>query len=178
MSDKYTHAAEGVRIFLGSISAEADTIGAKLNAYAERAGRITKQGSPAEFDTIIKGSAADLEFFAQRIESLLPEYRRNLELLTEGFAEKVKSLDPATDTEAQELEGMRRESRALAETARGVKAKVAVLRSNFVVVRDANHGRQLTQAAHRVITVIDDLFTAYEDLETFVLKVSFSANEK
>src|SRR2546423_5584109 len=138
MSNNYKRAEQEARWFFEHISAEADALNAKINSYADRMGRITKRENPAEFDAIIKGSAADLELFAQRIEALLPDYTRNLELLTEGFAETVKSLDPATDAGAQELEGMRREARALTETARGVKAKVTTLRNIFATLRDAN----------------------------------------
>jgi len=103
---------------------------------------------------------------------------RNIELLTEGFAETVSSLDPATDAGAQELEGMRREARALAGTARGVKTKVTTLRNIFVTLRDANHDHRLTQSAHRVISTVDNLFIAYEDFETLGLNVAFSADQK
>ena len=178
MSNNYKRAEQEARWFFEHISAEADALNAKINSYADRMGRITKRENPAEFDAIIKGSAADLELFAQRIEALLPDYTRNLELLTEGFAETVKSLDPATDAGAQELEGMRREARALTETARGVKAKVTTLRNIFATLRDANHDHRLTQSANRVISTVDNLFTAYEDLETFGLNVAFSADQK
>jgi hypothetical protein len=175
MSDKYTHAAERVRHFFARISAEADAIGADITAHAENLGRITKQDNPAEFDSILKESAADLDLFAQRIEDVIPSYQRNLELLTEGFTERIKSLQLATADEARELQAMRREAQALAGTANEVKAKVTALRSNFAIVRDSDHDPRLTKAAHRVITAIDNLFTAYEDLETFALNVCFSA---
>jgi len=178
MSDKYTNAAKGANQFFVRISSEADALTAKIDAYGDRAGRITKQQNPLEFEAIIKGSAADLELFALRIDQLLPEYRRNLELLTEGFSERVQSLDSATDTGAQELEGMRRKAQTLAETAREVKAKVTALRGNLASLRDAKLDQRLTQSANRVITTSETLFTAYEDLETFALKVSFSANQK
>jgi len=147
---------------------------------ADRVGKLTVfniGGNPAEFDAIIKESSDDLELFAQRLDELLPDYRRNLELLTKGFVERNKSLDPETNAGAQELEGMRREAVALAETATGVKAKVTALRANLASLRDANLGDRLTQSAHRVIRTVDDLLAAYEDLETFALKVCFSANK-
>ncbi len=176
--NEYTTAAEDVKRFFGRISVEADATNRKIDGYADRMGRITKQGNPAEFDAIIKGSAADFELFAHRIDELIPGYRRNLDLLTKGFDETVKSLDPATEAGARELEGMRRETKALAETAREVKAKVTALRGILAIMRDANHDPRLTQSARSVITTVDALFTAYEDLETFALKVSFSANQK
>jgi hypothetical protein len=178
MSDNYSHATEEVKRFFVRVSAEADDINAKINVYADRMGRITKQGDPAEFDAVIKGSADDLELFARRLDELLPDYRRNLELLTKGFVEHNESLNPATDVGGQESEGMRRESQKLAETATGVKAKVTTLRGIFAILRDKNYDHRLTQSTHRVIATIDDLFTAYEDLETFALKVSFSADQK
>jgi len=73
---------------------------------------------------------------------------------------------------------MRREARKLTETAREVKPKVAVLRHVFETLRDANHDPRLTQAARRLVALADDLSSAYEDLETLALKVSFSADEK
>jgi hypothetical protein len=178
MSDNYKRAEQATRRFFEQISSEADALNAKINSYADRMGRITKQQNPAEFDAIIQGSATDLGLFAQRIEALLPDYTRNVELLNQGFAETVKSLDPATDAGAQELEGMRREARALADTARGVKAKVTTLRNVFVTMRDANYDHRLTQSAHRVISTDDNLFAAYEDLETLGLNVAFAADQK
>jgi hypothetical protein len=178
MSDNYTHAAEEAKQFFVRISAESDALNAKINEYADRMGRITKQGNPAEFDAIMKEIAADLQVYAQRIERLLPDYRRNLELLTEGFVERNKSLDPATDAGAEELEGMRRVAQELAGTANGVKPKVTALRGILAIIRDSNHDYRLTQSANRVITTSDNLLTAYEDLETFALKVAFSANQK
>ncbi len=178
MSDKYTTAAEDVRRFFGRVSAETDATNGKINEYADRLGEITKQGNPAEWDAIMKESAADLEAYAQRVDGLLPDYRRNLELLTEGFDKTVKLLDPATDAGAQELEGMRRESQALAEVARGVKAKITTLRGILVVIRDANYDPRLTQAARTLITTTGSLLAAYDDFETFGLKISFSADQK
>jgi hypothetical protein len=66
---------------------------------------------------------------------------------------------------------MRREARKLTETAREVKPKVAVL-------RHANYDPRLTKAAQRLVVLTDDLSSAYEDLETLALKVSFSADQK
>lgn len=123
----------------------------------------------------MRESAVDFEAFAQRLSGLIPDYRRNLQLLTEGFTEKVKSLDSATEAGVHELEGMREEARGLTETASGVKGKVSVLRNNFTILRDANHDSRVTQAAHKVIAATDELFTAYEDLETFGLKIVFAA---
>jgi hypothetical protein len=116
--------------------------------------------------------------FAQRLDEPLPDYRRNLTLLTEGFEETVKRLDPATEAGANELEGMRREAQGLAETASGVKAKITGLRDTLAGMRDSNRDHRLTQSAHRVISMVDALLAAYEDLETFALKVSFSADQK
>src|SRR5690242_6809195 len=76
---KYAYAAEGARQFFVTLSVEADALNAKIIAYADRMGRITKQRNPAEFGAIIRGSANDLELFAQRIEALVPDYRRHLE---------------------------------------------------------------------------------------------------
>ena len=134
--------------------------------------------NPVEFDAIVKESAHDLEAFAQRIDQLIPDYRHNLELLTKGFDERAKSLDPATDAGARELENIRRAAEALAGTASGVKPKVGALRSNLTSLRNANLDHRLTQSANRVIITSDTLLTAYEDLETFALKVSFSADQK
>ena len=178
MSDDYTNAAEEATRFFGRVSAEADAVNAKIIGYAARLGRITKQGNPAEFDAIMNDSAADLELFAQRTEALLPDYRRNLELLTEGFDERVKSLDPDTKEEAQELQDMQRETQKLAGTAREVKPKITALRDQLTIIRDSNHDHRLTAAAHKVISASNTLFAAYEDLETFALKVSFSVDQK
>lgn len=178
MSDNYKNAAEGVKRFLERVSAESVEISAKIIAYADRMGRITQRENPAEFDAIIKGMAADLELFADRIDDLLPEYRRNLELLTEGFVERNKSLDPTTDAGAQELKGMRVKAQGLAETASGNKTRITALRGALTSLRDKDYDHRLTASAHRVISTVDDAFMAFEDLETFALKVSFSADQK
>lgn len=177
MSNNYAQAAERARQFFVSVSVEADALNAKINAHADRMVRITKQGNPAEFEAIISGSADDLELFAQRIESLLPDYRRDLELTGEGFDQTLKSLDLSTSAGMEELQGMRGEARNLTETAREVKTKVAVLRRVFEGLRDANHDPRLTKAARRLVALADDLTSAYEDLETLALKVSFSADQ-
>jgi len=178
MSDKYTYAAEEAEQFFVRVSTEADALTVKIDAYADRAGKITKRENPVEFDAIVKESAHDLEAFAQRIDQLIPDYRHNLELLTKGFDERAKSLDPATDAGARDLENIRRAAEALAGTASGVKPKVGALRGNLRSLRDANLDHRLTHSANRVIITSDTLLTAYEDLETFALKVSFSADPK
>jgi hypothetical protein len=160
------------------LSLEADALNVKINVHADRMGRISKQNNPAEYEAIIRGSANDLQLFAERIEALFPDYRRDLELITEGFDETLKSLDPSTSTGMEELRGMRCEAQKLTETAREVKPKVAVLRHVFETLRDANHDPRLTKAAHRLVALADDLSSAYEDLETLALKVSFSADQK
>jgi len=177
MTNNYGHAAERARQFFVSVSVEADALNAKISAHAAGMERISKQGNPDEFEAIISGSADDLELFGQRIESLLPNYRRNLELTSEGFDQTLKSLDRSTSTGMEELQGMRREARNLTETAREVKTKIAVLRSVFETLREANHDPRLTKAARRLIALADDLTSAYEDLETLALKVSFSADQ-
>src|SRR6185436_17174004 len=45
MSEDYRNAAEEVKGFFVHFSTHADAMNAKINAYAERAGRITKQGN-------------------------------------------------------------------------------------------------------------------------------------
>ena len=174
----YVHAAERARRFFMSISAEADALNAKINTYADRMGRITKQRNAAEFESIITASAADFELFAQRIEALLPDYRRDVELTTEGFDQTLKSLDASTSAGKQELKAMQHEAQKLAETARGIKPKVAVLRRVFEAMRDSNHDPRLTNAARRLVALADELNSAYEDLETLGLKVSFSTNQQ
>ena len=141
-------------------------------------GRITKQSNPAEFEAIINDSANGLQAFAHRIEALFPGYRRDIEFTTEGFDQTLKSLDSSTSAGIEELQRMRREARKLTETAREVKPKVAVLRHAFVALCDANYDPRLTKAAQRLVVLTDDLSSAYEDLETLALKVSFSADQK
>lgn len=161
--------------FFFSVSAETDALNTKINVYGDRMGKITKRGNPSEFEAIISGSASDLESYAQRIESLIPEYRRNLESTTDGFEQTIRSLDPSTTTGAQELASMGSEAQKLAETGRGVKAKVANFRKIVEVVRDSNHDPRLTRAANIVVAMTEHLSTTFEDLETLGLKVSFSA---
>jgi len=72
--------------------------------------RITNQSNRAEFEAIINSSANDLELFAQRIEVLFPDYRRDLELIAEAFDQTLKSLDPSTNAGRDELQSMRREA--------------------------------------------------------------------
>jgi hypothetical protein len=175
-TNNYAHAAERARQFFVSVSVEADALNTKISAHADRMGRISKQGHPDEFEAIISRSVEDLVLFAQRIEGLLPDYRSNLELTAEGFDQTLKSLDPSTSTGMEELQGMRREARNLTETAREVKTKVTVLRRVFEALRDANHDPRLTKAARRIVALADDLTSAYQDLETLALKVSFSAD--
>jgi len=177
VSENYAHAAEGARQFFVTLSIETDALNAKIIAYADRMGRITKQSNPAEFEAIINDSANDLQAFAHRIEALFPGYRRDIEFTTEGFDQCLKSLDSSTSA-GIELQGMRREARKLTETAREVKPKVAVLRHAFVALRDANYDPRLTKAAQRLVVLTDDLNRAYEDLETLALKVSFSVDQK
>ena len=177
-STNYAQAAERARRFFVSVSAEADALNAKIDVYADRMGRITKLASPAEFEAIIRGSVDDLDVFAQRIEALLPDYRRDVELTAEGFDQTLKSLDPSTMAGMEELQGMRREAGGLTQTAREVKTKIVVLRRVFEVLRDANHDPRLTKVAQRLIALADDLVSAYEDLETLALKVSFSVDQR
>lgn len=174
----YADLAERARQFFVTLSLEADALNVKINVHADRMGRISKQNNPAEYEAIIRGSANDLQLFAERIEALFPDYRRDLELITDGFDETLKSLDPSKSTGMEELRGMRREAQKLKETAREVKPKVAVLQHVFETLRDANHDPRLTKAAHRLVALADDLSSAYEDLETLALKVSFSADQK
>jgi hypothetical protein len=177
MSDNYKVVAQEAKRFFLRISAETDALNGKINEYSDRMGRITKQGNPGEFDAIMKESAADFQVYAQRIDGVLPDFHRNLGLLTEGFEAHINSLNRNTEAGVQELQDMRREAQSLAETARGVKPKIIGLRDVLTTLRDSNHDPRLTKAAHSVITTAAALFTAYEALETFALKVSFSADE-
>jgi HTH-type transcriptional regulator / antitoxin HigA len=172
----YAHAAERARQFFVTLSNEADALNAKITAHADRMGRITKERNPSEFAAIITGSATDLELFAQQIEAFLSNYRRDMELTTEGFDQTLKSLDRSTSAGMEELQGMRLESQKLTETAREVKTKVDDLRRVFEALRDAYHDPRLTKAARRLVALSNDLSSAYEDLETLALKVSFSAD--
>ena len=178
VSENYAHAAEGARQFFVTLSVETDALNAKIIAYADRMERITKQSNPAEFEAIINDSANGLQAFAHRIEALFPGYRRDIEFTTVGFDQTLKSLDSSSSAGIEELQGMRREARKLTETAREVKPKVAVLRHAFVSLRDANYDPRLTKAAQRLVVLTDYLSSAYEDLETLALKVSFSADQK
>src|SRR6185369_2458235 len=178
VSENYAHAAEGARQFFVTLSIETDALNAKIIAYADRMGRITKQSNPAEFEAIINDSANGLQAFAQRIEALVPGYRRDIEFTTEGFDQTLKSLDSSSSAGIEELQGMRREARKLTETAREVKPKVDVLRHAFVALRDANYDPRLTNATQRLVVLTDDLSSAYEDVETLALKVLFSADQK
>jgi hypothetical protein len=178
MNNEYSSAVGHIFQFFIRVDAEAVELNNKILSHADRMGRITKQGNPAEYDAIIDGMADDLELFARRIDELFPDYQRSLELVTLGFSERVAALDPATSTGAQELEGMRREARKLAETARGVQGKVTTLRNTLIILRDkpiSDH--RLSRSAQRVIRTSEELFTAYNDLETLALKISFSTEQ-
>ena len=177
-NENYAHAAESARQFFVTLSIVTHALNVKIIAYADRMGKITKQSNPAEFEAIIKDSANDLQLFANQLESLFPEYRSNIELTTEGFDQTLKSLDSSTNAGIKELRDMRHEARKLTETAREVKTKVAVLRHAFVALCEANYDPRLTKAAQRLVVLTDDLSSAYEDLETLALKVSFSAEQK
>ena len=174
----YAQAAERGRQFLVTLSVETDALDTKINGYADRMARITKQSNPKEFEAVIRGSANDMELFSQRIEALLPHYRRDLELITEGFAQTLKCLDASTSAGMEELKGFRREAQKLAKTAQEVKPKVAFLRDAFKAICEADYDPRLTKAARRLVTLADHLSAAYEDLETVALKVSFWADKK
>lgn len=178
VSENYAQAAEGARQFFVTLSIETDALNAKIIAYSDRMGRITKQNNPAEFEAILSSSTNDFQLFAERIETLFPKYRSDIELTTKGFDQKLKSLDSSTDAGMEELQSMRHEALKLTKTAREVKPKVAVLRQAFVALRDANYDLRLTKAAQRLVVLTDELSSAYEDLETLALKVSFSAEQK
>ena len=47
-SENYAHAAKGAWQFFVTLSIETDPLNAKIIAYADRLGRITKQSNPAE----------------------------------------------------------------------------------------------------------------------------------
>src|ERR1043165_8240118 len=172
------HSQRGVLGNFLFLPLETDALNAKITAYADRRGRITKQRNPAEFEAIINESASDLQTFAQQFEALVPQYRRDIEFTTEGFNQTLKSLDSSTIAGKEELQGMRREARKLTETAKEVKPKVAVLRHTFVALHDANYDPRLTKAAQRLVVLTDHLSSAYEDLETLALRVSYSADQK
>ena len=46
VSENYARAAEGARQFFVTLSIETDSLNAKIIAYADRMGRITKQSNP------------------------------------------------------------------------------------------------------------------------------------
>lgn len=174
MSNYEANVVAATKQFFVRVSAETHTLTVKFNTHGERAGRITKRENPLEFDVLMKESSSDLDLYAKQIDELLPDYRQNLDLLTEGFVKRIGSLDPTND--AGELQDMRRAARELADTAAWVKPRVTTMRSNLETIRDSNHDHRLTRTANRVLTTCDNLFTAFEDLETFALKVSFSTN--
>lgn len=178
VNKNYANAAEGARQFFVTLSIETDALNAKVIAYADRMGRITKQSNPAEFEAIMSSSTNDFQLFAERVETLVPKYRRDIELTTEGFDQKLKSLDSSTGAGMEELQGMRQEALKLTKTAREVKPKVAALGDAFVALRDANYDLRLTTAAQRLVVLTDELSSAFEDLETLALKISFSAEQK
>ena len=173
------YAAERARQFLLILSGETDALNVKINGYADRVGRITKQNNPSEFEAIVSASADDLELFAQRIVAILPDYRRDLELIAEGFDHTLKCLDPSTSAGKEALEVFRQEARELTETAREVIPKVAKLREVFEGwSSSADLDLRLIYVARRLVALANDLIFAYEDLETLALKVSFSVDEK
>jgi len=176
-STNYAHVAGRARRFFVTVSAEIDALNAKINVYADRMDKITKRDDPEEFEAIMSASANDLEVVAQRIEALLPDYARDVELTADGFDQTLASLDLSTTAGQRELEAMRHEAQKLAETAREIKPKVTALRRVFEMIGDANHDPRLTNAAQRFVVLADGLLSAYEELETLALKVSFSANQ-
>ena len=178
VSKNYAKAAEGAKQFFVTLSLETDALNAKILTYADRMGRITKQRNPTEFEAIISSSTNDFQLFAERVETLLPKYRSDIESTTEGFDQKLKSLDSSTGAGMEELQGMRYEALKLTKTAQEVKPKVAALGHAFVAIRDANYDLRLTKAAQRLVLLTDELSSAYEDLETLALKISFSAEQK
>ena len=178
MSGSYKDSPERVRQFLNNVSSETKALNIKILGYADRAGRITRRENPAEFDAIVTESAADLELFAQRIEGSLPDYQRNLKLVTEGFEERIKSLDRNTTNGSRELQDMNREARGLSETAAWVKSKVEEMRIALATIRDSNYDNKLTQAASRVVNTAERVSAAFGDLETFALNISFLIGER
>ncbi len=123
MSNNYAQAAERARQFFVSLSVESDALNAKINEYSDRLVRITKRGNPVEFEAIINGSASDLELYVQRIEALLPDFLRELEVTAEGADQSARSADPSTSTGAKVLDGFLRAAEKLLETAGEAKLR-------------------------------------------------------
>lgn len=176
IEDKYNAAVAAVRSFEKSVSAESQAITAKILAYARRLEGLDRHRSQREaqiFNEVMRDTAIDLEAFAGAIDKLVVGHDRNLELLTEGFTGKIKSLDLSTEAGRREREAYGREARSLAGTAASNKGKVSGLYENIKTMRDSNWDTRLTAACNKVLASVDQLFKEYEDLETFALRIGF-----
>src|SRR5215212_8645771 len=81
VSENYAHAAEDARQFFVTLSIETDALNAKIIAYADRMGRITKQSNPAEFEAIINDSANGFRHSLTELKPYFPGIGETLNLL-------------------------------------------------------------------------------------------------
>ena len=73
---------------------------------------------------------------------------------------------------------MNREAQGLAQTATWVKSKLKEMEEALAAIRDSNYGDRLTLATTRAINTAKRVATAFEDLETFALRISFLTGER
>jgi dTDP-4-amino-4,6-dideoxygalactose transaminase len=179
--DKYVAAAAELMRLFGGVSEESAKMTAKLNGYSERLSGINRNLNAqhaAAFDRVVEESAEDFELYADALKRIAERFPANLHLLAEGFTKYVGDISLETEHGKNELAAMRSEIRGLLETAAGTKGKVAFMRSAVQPLRDSNWSPRLTQAASKLLLVIDGLFSAYEEFETFALKIAFAVEER
>ena len=179
--DKYAQAVAEVLSFFKTVSSESRAVTDKVDAYSDQLTGINRNRSSLEaaiFNGIIESSAVDFERYAAALERPIGDFVRSVRLLAEGFAEHVKAINLNTENGRRELEAMRQEVRGLLETATDVKSKVKGLSVPVKALHDSNWSGHLTQATETLIRAAEKLFSAYEEFETFALKVAHTVEEK
>ena len=140
-NNKYSEAVAGGLRFFGSVASESDAMTAKLNAYGDRLTGINRNLNAehaAVFDKVLAESAAGFDFYADGLEKALAGFQSNINLASEGFAERVKDIDTGTEDGRSELGAYRHEMKGLLDTATSTKAKVNTTRGAVKLMHDSD----------------------------------------
>jgi uncharacterized protein DUF2442 len=166
---------------LQSLNTDTDLLTAKIEGHAEKIQKITLSGSSAShrrYRAVAYQCATDINRFSGRVEELLPGMKKETSALESSFS-WISEYIVATPTERDEvIAALIPPLDNFLSSFKTAQKSITHFREQALELRQKNLSAELNKATNRLVTVLDGLLEAFEEIESFGLRVKYQVVEK
>jgi hypothetical protein len=150
------------------------------NKFSDRINAFNSQpiSNQSEAEKVAVAVAPDFNLYAMTLAGVVQGIKENAFTLTKSYSAYISSVELKNEESQSELAAINYELKGLLDTLKTTKSNIKELQEAAYRIHNRNINEQLNQATLKLVIVVDKLFSAYEEIETFGLNISFAIDEK